>query len=391
MKPHKLPLAILSLAVLAAPSGGEILERVVAKVNGDIVTLSEFVNRQVAAVQQARVAGDQIQPFLQSHNARILQEAIDDLLLYQRAGELGIRMRPEYINEFIEGIKKENNLTSDAALQEQLRREGMTLDDLKRNIERSILRRQVLSRELEQKVTVTEADARAEYDRNLKDYTRPGKVHLQEILLKSDGAAALAAQLVARTRAGEDFAALAKAFSEAPTAASGGDLGSIAKGELNPELERVAFAMAPGQISEPLRTNEGVRILRLVERSEETVVPFEQVKNEIRERLAQEVWKKEYEQYLEGLRKGAMIEVKVREVPLALASPPPASSIIDVPALGPETAPPAPADDAEIVTSPQAKPERVAPVLSPGESEKTEEPTPSPTPTPSPRPPGLPL
>lgn len=391
MKPHKLPLSILSLAVLAAPSGGEILERVVAKVNGDIVTLSEFVNRQVAAVQQARVAGDQIQPFLQSHNARILQEAIDDLLLYQRAGELGIRMRPEYINEFIEGIKKENNLTSDAALQEQLRREGMTLDDLKRNIERSILRRQVLSRELEQEVTVTEADARAEYDRNLADYTRPGKVHLQEILLKSDGAAALAAQLVARARAGEDYAALAKAFSEAPTAATGGDLGSIAKGELNPELERVAFSMAPGQVSEPLRTSEGVRILRLVERSEESVIPFEQVKNEIRERLGQEIWKKEYEEYLEGLRKSAMIEVKVREVPLALASPPPASSIIDVPALGPEPGPPAPAaDDAEIVTSPQAKPERVAPPP-PGEPEKTEEPKPTPTPTPSPRPPGLPL
>src|SRR5258708_3499102 len=83
--------------------------------------------------------------------ARILQEAIDDLLVVQRASELGIRLRGEYVQEVIEGIKKENNIADDNELRVQLRKEGMSLDDLKRNIERSVLRRQVLSRELEPK------------------------------------------------------------------------------------------------------------------------------------------------------------------------------------------------------------------------------------------------
>src|SRR5262245_56455166 len=134
--------------VLSASSRAEIIERVVAKVNGDIVTLSEFEARQLAAVQAARVPAEEVESFLRQNNQRILQEAIDDLLIVQRAADLGIRLRPEYTQDVIAGIMKENNIPDEAELKRQLRREGMSLDDLKRNIERSVLRRQVLSREL---------------------------------------------------------------------------------------------------------------------------------------------------------------------------------------------------------------------------------------------------
>src|SRR6185436_5566169 len=115
-------------ALLASAATPEILERVVAKVNGDIVTLSEFQSRQVAAVQAAGLStDDRIERFLRENNARILQEAIDDLLLVQQAQEQGMRLRPDYIKEIIDGIKKENNITSDDELQQQLRREGMSV------------------------------------------------------------------------------------------------------------------------------------------------------------------------------------------------------------------------------------------------------------------------
>ena len=96
------------------PPAAEVVERVVARVNGDIVTLSEFEARQVAEVQARRViAPERIEAFLRDNNARILQEAIDELLILQRGEELGIRLRPEYVQEVIEGIKKENNITDD--------------------------------------------------------------------------------------------------------------------------------------------------------------------------------------------------------------------------------------------------------------------------------------
>src|SRR5918996_3704655 len=154
MKRPSAALALISSLVLAAGAPAEVLERVVVRVNGDIVTQSEFQARQVAAVQAARVPADRIEQFLRENNARILQEAIDDLLLVQRAADLGVRMSPAHIKDVIESIKKENNIASDEELNTQLRREGMSLDDLKRNIERSILTREILRRELESKMTV---------------------------------------------------------------------------------------------------------------------------------------------------------------------------------------------------------------------------------------------
>src|SRR5688572_30585105 len=163
-RPSPVLLLVLGLTLLAAQGGAELLERVIVRVNGDIITLSEFEARQIAAVQAARVGPDGVETYLRENNARILQDAVDDVLLVQRAEDVGLRLRPEYINEVIEGIKKENNIKDDTELQTQLRREGMSIDDLKRNIQRSNLRRQVLSRDLEGKFAVTEAEVKAEYE-----------------------------------------------------------------------------------------------------------------------------------------------------------------------------------------------------------------------------------
>jgi len=363
-------------ALLASAATPEILERVVAKVNGDIVTLSEFQSRQVAAVQAAGLStDDRIERFLRENNARILQEAIDDLLLVQQAQEQGMRLRPDYIKEIIDGIKKENNITSDDELQQQLRREGMSVDDLKRNIERSIMKRQLLSHELESKIAVTEDEVRADYEAHRADYDRPGSLHLQEIVVKTEsGSPTLADDLVRRARAGEDFSELARAYSAAPTRAAGGDLGRVSRGDLTPDIEKAALALPVGGVSDPLSTPEGFRILKLAEKTEPTQVPFEDVKAEIQKRLSSERTEREYEAYMEGLRKAAIIDIRVREVPLQATVP--SAPGLEIPGDVPSAdavppAPPAAAPEAEISTTPQTRPEHVVP-----------EPAPSPTPPP---------
>jgi peptidyl-prolyl cis-trans isomerase SurA len=368
MKPRNPLVPALSLLLfLSRAAAGEVLERVVAKVNGDIVTLSEFQARQVAAVQAARLSTDDaIERFLRENNARILQEAVDDLLLVQKAQEEGMRLRPEYITEIIDGIKQENNIQSDDDLQQQLRREGMSLDELKRNIERSIMRRQLLSRALEAKIAVSEAEVRADYEARRAEYDRPGSLHLQEIVVKTQsGSLALASDLVRRARAGEDFAELARAYSAAPTRAVGGDLGRLNRGDLTPDIERAAFAQPVGGVTDPLPTPEGFRILKVVEKTEPTQVPFEEVKAEIHKRLSAARTAREYETYLEGLRKEAIIDIRVREVPLQATVP--ATPGLEMTGAA---APPASADE-EITTTPQTRPEHVVP-----------EPRPSPSPPP---------
>ncbi|HEY2946515.1 MAG TPA: peptidyl-prolyl cis-trans isomerase, partial [Vicinamibacteria bacterium] len=348
---------------------------------------SEFEARQIAAVQQARVTPDQVEKFLRENNAHILQEAIDDLLLVQRAVDLGIKLRPEYIKEVIDGIKKENNIASDEDLQSQLKREGMTLEELKRNIERNILKRQVMQRELENKIAVTEDDTKGWYEANKAEYTKAATVHLQQLLVRSDPRnPSLAVDLVGRARGGEDLADLAKAYAAAPHKASVADLGVLRKGDLAPDVEKVAFALAPGQVSEPLPTTDGFRILKVVEKTEGSVVPYEDARAEIQRRLTTSRGNEQVEKYLVGLREKAIIDLRVREVPLQLTGPAPAGATrLEPPAEGaaPAASPspaaaPAKADE-EISTTPQARPERVAPPT-------TGAPTPSPTPTPQPPP-----
>jgi parvulin-like peptidyl-prolyl isomerase len=388
----------LGALLLSASSRAEIIERVVAKVNGDIVTQSEFEARQLAAVQAARIAPDQVESYLRQNNQRILQEAVDDLLITQRASELGIKLRPEYIQDVIEGIKKENNIASDDDLRRQLRREGMSVDDLKRNIERSVLRRQVLSRELESKAVVTDADARAEYEKHKAEFGKSASVHLQEIEVAD---VEQAQDVLRRARGGEDFAAMARALSTAGSRASGGDLGQVSPGDMNPALARIVAALPAGGLSEPILTDKGFRIVRVVAKEEATVTPFEEVKDDLTKRLGQERMASAYEQYVEGLRKASEKTTRTTVSEVSLQVPNMPASTLSGPGLGPapgtpETPEAAPApnvrvpavpgiDPSEISTSPQARPERVAPPALPGhEGQAAPSPAASPSPSPSP-------
>ena len=378
--------------VLSASSRAEIIERVVAKVNGDIVTQSEFEARQLAAVQAARIAPDQVETYLRQNNQRILQEAVDDLLITQRAADLGIRLRPEYVQDVIEGIKKENNIASDDDLRRQLRREGMSVDDLKRNIERSVLRRQVLSRELEQKAVVTEAEARAEYDKNKAEYGKAASVHLQEIVVPDSEQAQ---DVVRRARGGEDFAGLARTLSTAGSRAAGGDLGRVSPDDMNPALARIVAALPAGGVSEPtLSENGSFRIVRVVSKEEATVTAFDDVKEEISKRLGQQRMASAYEEYVEGLRKASEKTTRTTVSEVSLQVPNVPTSTLTGPGLGPApgvpdanapAAPRVPAvpgiDASEISTTPQARPEHVAPPALPGHEPAV---TPSPSPSPSP-------
>ena len=106
----------LLLLGAATSSRGEIVERVVAKVNGQIITLSDFQTRQLAAAQAAHIEPDAVGPFLRQQNARILQAAIDEILLLQKAEDAGLKPPPQYLEEVIDSIKKDNNLNTDSIL-----------------------------------------------------------------------------------------------------------------------------------------------------------------------------------------------------------------------------------------------------------------------------------
>ncbi len=384
MRSPKLFLAALTTLVLVSGSATpEIVERIVAKVNGGIVTLSEFTALQLAIVRQAGVSPDGVPAFLRKNNARILDEAIDELLLIQHAEELGFRIRSEFIDSIVADIRKENNITTDEQLRAQLRAEGMTLAGLRKNLERSIVKRELMSNELGPRIKVDDTEVVAEYETNQSSkYFRRATAQLREIVVASRE---LAVELVARAKAGEDFAALARSHSTSATAGSGGDLGRLTQGELTPDLEAVVFSLEEGAISEPLPIEKGFRILWAVATTEEGVIPFDEVREQIFNRLSEERRTAEYGKYVADLRENAVINIMVREVPLEVSGSAPAGS--EEPGTpgqggsrpGGLSGISIPDYTDEISVSPQSKPTKVTPPTLPGE-----QPAPTPTPTPPP-------
>jgi len=387
---------VLDIA-LAGALRAETIERVVAKVNGQIITLSEFQNRQIAAAQGARVDPAGVGQFLRQNNARLLQEAIDEILIMQKAEDAGIHAPSAWIDEAIEGIKKDNKITNDEQMTEALSREGLTLAELRANIERGVVRRIVMQRDVQPKIEASESDVKAEYEKlKATEFTKSATVSLQEILIPEDrGGLELAREVLAKARGGEDFQALARAYSSAASRTNGGDLGQLAQGDMAPALEKEAFALAVGAISEPLPVEGGYRLLRVTAKTTGSTTPYEAVKDRVRDRVMMSRFDKAYDEFVEELRKNSVVVLLVREVPLQLTGPipegslrealeplapgldcptsqppaaapgaapttAPATTAPDAPAAGAPAAPAASGDD-EFSTSGQAAPEKVAP------------------------------
>ena len=340
---------------------GDVIERVIARVNGQIVTQSEFEARQMAAVQAARVPEGEIEVFLRQNNAKFLEEAMDELLLVDRAAALGLKLRPEYLDQVIEDIKKEQNITSEEEFLAQLKREGLTKEALRRNIERSVIVRQVRARDVDPKAQVSEADVRDEYERRkASDFTRKATVHLMEIVVRGEGAEGEANALAARLKKGEDFEILARERSTSASRGAGGDLGRVEPADLNPALSAAIAGLRPGEVSSPVAVDNSYWILKVRERLADEVTAFDQVKERIQEELSRIRFEKVYGDYIAELKKNAVYNVFVREVPTQI---------------GRRKAKPAPqpaTTDEEITTSGPVGPERVTVPNAP----------PRPTPTP---------
>ena len=186
-------LALLTPLALPAVSGlqaGEIIEQVLVKVNGDIVTKTEFETRQVAALRQrpelanASETSPELRKAIAEVTPTLILEAVDELLLVQRGREMGLALGNQQFNQIVENIKKQNNLEDEARFQSALTQEGMTMAELRRNLERQMFVSQVQQRDVVEKISVTEEESRAYYAAHRQEFTTPSEITLREILIE---------------------------------------------------------------------------------------------------------------------------------------------------------------------------------------------------------------
>ncbi|MBI2188618.1 MAG: peptidyl-prolyl cis-trans isomerase [Acidobacteria bacterium] len=331
LKRSALLLALLAAAA-AVPVGAEIIEQVLVNVNGDILTKTEFEQRQIAVLRNrpelANVTPDS--PVLRKAVAEVtpqlILEAVDELLLVQRGRELGLALGDEQFKTIVENIKKSNNIESEDQFQMALKQEGMTMTDLRRALERQMLASESQRRDVVDKISVTEAEARAYYDAHRTEFTTPSEVTLREILIEvpvtekginvaqDDEAKAEAEEVRKRLLAGEPFPRLAAEFSDAPSKANGGLIGPIREGELADALQQQLAKLKVGELTTVIRTTRGYQILKLESRTETRIRSFEDARADISTRVGNEKMAAERLKYLEKLRSQATITWRNEEL-----------------------------------------------------------------------------
>jgi len=333
----KTSLVTVVLCLMAGAIGAQtdtVLERILVKVNGDIVTKTDLENRQINTLRARGLENFQtdtdLRKALQEVTPQVIVNAVDELLLAQRGRELGYRLSDEQFRKLLDGIKEENKFQSDEQLIAELQKaEGMTLADLRRVLEQQMLISQVQQIEILNKVTITDIEAREYYDGHLQEFTEPATVTLREILIAvpqsaagvnvaaDDEARAKAQAARARVVGGEDLARVAAEVSDAPSKANGGLIGPIRLDELAPTIKDRIAALMVGEVSEPTRLTQGYQILKLEARTDAQPRPFDQVRDQISNSVFNDRRLAAFDQYLERLREQAIIEWKNEELKLA--------------------------------------------------------------------------
>jgi peptidyl-prolyl cis-trans isomerase SurA len=324
--------AVLLALVAFVPVRADIVEQVLVKVNGDIVTKTEFEQRQIAALRQrqelANVTPDspELKKAIAEITPDLILSAVDELLLVQRGRELGYALGDEQFATILENIKKENKLETDEQFQAALKQEGLTLPELRRSLERQMLISRVQQTEVMSKISVTEEEAKAYYEKHRAEFTTPSSITLREILVEvprtekginaaqDEEARAKAEDIRKRLLAGEPFPRLAADLSEAPSKANGGLVGPIDSTDLAPALQDMIRQMKPGDLTEVIRTTRGYQILKLETKTEETVKSFDAARTEIGDRVADEKRRGETQKYIEKLRAQAIVSWKNDEL-----------------------------------------------------------------------------
>jgi peptidyl-prolyl cis-trans isomerase SurA len=315
---------VAALLLSGAVARAELVDRVAAVVNRDVIALSEVEKR--AAPELARLNSAVRDPKQRAEErAKVLKTSLNTLigekLMEEQIRELGLATTDAELEAAVSDVRRQNNITDEAQFERLLSGEGFTVKTYKDFLRNQMSRMKLVQMKVAPKVKVSEEDLKAAYTQYAKLESGDAEVHARHILVQVDAKATPEQVETARQKAlklveearkpGVDFAELAKKKSEGPSASDGGDLGFFRRGVMVPAFERVAFTLKEGEVSEPVRTQFGWHVLKVEERRAVDVAPFEQVKAELENRLKMQKTEKFVEQYVQELRQKASVEEKM--------------------------------------------------------------------------------
>ena len=310
----------LFLAAVIAVVGGVnasaakiVLDRIIARVNGQIVTQRQY-DREKAELRvrlSERYSGAELEAQVREQSKNLLRDLIDQNLLVEKAKDLDIKVDTDVIKRLDE-YRQQQNLASLEDLQKEVEKQGMDWADFNDNIKRQLQMQQVIGSEVGRRVLVSREDARKYYDAHKQEFSSPAGLHLEEIFIskdkhKPDEAEQRAKTALAEVKSGARFSEVAKKYSDGPTANQGGDIGFVAAGTLAAELEQPLKKMDTGDVSDIVETKYGPKIIKVLERRQAGVPPFEDVAERVINVLTDQKMQPALRKYLQTLRKESFI------------------------------------------------------------------------------------
>jgi peptidyl-prolyl cis-trans isomerase SurA len=291
--------------VFGAP---KIVERIIARVNTEIITQHQYDDEQTKLREQLsqQYSGSQLDAQVREQSKNLLRDLIDQSLMVQKAKDLDINVETDVVKE-LDGIRKKNNLATLEDLETEVEKQGLNYEDFKDQLRRSLLMREVIGREVGSRIQVSPQDARKYYEAHKDEFKSPGMVHLAQILVstekrKPDEVEKRANDAEAELKAGQRFAEVAKKYSDGPSAEQGGDVGYLKEGTLAPDIAAVVSKLDINEFSNPIQTKYGYIILKVTERYSPGIPKFEEVEQRVDEALYNQKMEPRLREYLTQLR-----------------------------------------------------------------------------------------
>ena len=316
--PHRVLLLFIAAVSLLTAADPIVIEQIVAKVNGEIITRSELERMKKGMAEEMKsrnASAAEISEALKEREKDFLREKIDTMLLVQKGRDLSINLDTEVTKHLAE-IQRRSKIADSDKFQAYIRENtGMPYEDYRAEIKNNMLTRRVIGQEVSSKIIVPKAEVRKYYDEHKTDFQREERVFLREIFLTIEGKSEAekvavekkAKDLVARARKGEKFNELARDNSDSETAKSDGELPPSKKGELRKELEDKVWAAKRNDVLEPMSFPNGWLILKVDEHHQAGLAEYEEVEGEVTNRLFEPRMQPAVRDYLTKLRGEAFL------------------------------------------------------------------------------------
>jgi len=313
-------LALAGALAAAAPAvrAQEVVEGIVAIVNDDVITLSDYkaqFNLALNALkqQQSQMTQDQYSQQYASLKKEFLNSMITEMLLLQKAKELGLNVQ-EQMKSMIEKIKQDNHFASDADLRRAVEQQGMPYDTWLKQYEEGMMRQGVIYTEVERSIVLEDSEVVQYYRKNPAEFTTPAEYKLNAIYIGVEKRTVeeidkIKAAVDAKLKDGASFADTAAELSDPPMKEAKGDLGTFKAGELESALESPLERLKAGDRTGWINIKSGWYLLQLVERKDAFLRPFEDARKEVEDKLFNEKRSAKGDAYVKTLRDKSFVKI----------------------------------------------------------------------------------